>query len=329
MQKIVLASAAALALGAPMTEESFRQEFASFVSKYEKTYTTEELFYRYDVFKANWLRIEEHNADSTQKYTMGANQFMDLTSDEFGQIYMSGMLTKPTNRKVREGKAQCSSNPAGSTSEKTVDWEAKGMVSAIKNQGQCGSCWSFSSTGALESSWAIKNSKTPVPLSEQQLMDCSWSYGNMGCNGGLMDYAFEYWIDNGGACTEADYPYTAQSSHTCKKCTPVAQVASCADVAQENPDALKAQIAKAPVSIAIEADQSAFQFYKSGVLTGLCGKRLDHGVLAVGFDDTYSTPYWKVKNSWGESWGMQGYVLIEQAGDKCGVEMDPSFPEAA
>jgi len=330
MLKTVLAISAISALGAPLfTEEEYRREFSGWMTQFEKTYETEELFYRYDVFKSNMDLIATHNADTTQKYTMGVNQFSDMTADEFGRVHMSGMLEKETSTQpIKEGKAQCSKF-TGSTTETSVDWVAKGMVSKVKNQAQCGSCWSFSSTGSLESSWAIKNNKAPVPLSEQQLMDCSWSYGNMGCNGGLMDYAFEYWIDNGGACTEADYPYTEKSSHTCKKCTPVAQVSECQDVTPQNPAELKAALAAHPVSIAIQANQLAFQHYRSGVLTGLCGKKLDHGVLAVGFDDTYSTPYWKVKNSWGETWGMDGYILIEQARDSCGVEMDPSFPTVA
>lgn len=297
------------------------------MTKYEKTYQTEELFYRYDVFKANMQRIAVHNADESQLFEMGPNQFMDLSAEEFGKIHMSGMMKKDSTR-LNEGKAACTQY-SGTTSSTHVDWVAKGMVSKVKDQAQCGSCWSFSATGALESAVAIKTGNPPVALSEQQLMDCSWSYGNMGCNGGLMDRAFEYWIDNGGACTEESYPYTMKSSHTCKKCTPVAQVSGCKDVPHNTPAELKAAIAAHPVSIAIEADQSAFQFYKSGVLTGRCGTKLDHGVLAVGFDDTYTTPYWKVKNSWGATWGMEGYVLIQQKRDSCGVEMDPSFPTAA
>lgn len=325
MFKSVIALTAASAMAG--SEVDSRRDFATWMQEHGKTYETEELFYRYDVFKTNQAKIEAHNADSTQKYTMGPNQFMDLTSDEFGAIHMSGMLNKETSTQplVGEKKAQCSPY-SGTTTMTSVDWTAKGKVSAIKNQGQCGSCWSFSTTGSIEAREAIASGKAPVPLSEQQLMDCSWSYGNMGCNGGLMDYAFEYLIDNGGSCTEESYPYTEQSSHTCRQCTKVTQVTGCQDVPQNNPAALKAAVADGPVSIAIEADKRAFQFYKSGVLTGLCGHKLDHGVLAVGFDDTYSTPYWKVKNSWGATWGDQGYVLIEQANDECGVSMQPSLP---
>jgi C1A family cysteine protease len=325
MLKSILALTAVSALATPETET--RREFTAWMAEHGKTYETEELFYRYDVFKANMAKIEAHNADTTQKFTMGHNQFMDLTSDEFARIHMSGMLQKETSTQplLGESKSKCTTF-SGTTSETTVDWVAKGRVSAVKNQEQCGSCWSFSTTGSLEAAAAIAANAAPVPLSEQQLMDCSWSYGNMGCNGGLMDYAFEYLIDNGGSCTEESYPYTEKSSHTCKRCTPVTKPTACQNVPQDNPEALKAAIAKGPVSVAIQANQASFQFYKRGVLTGLCGKKLDHGVLAVGFDDAYSTPYWKVKNSWGETWGMEGYVLIEQKGDRCGVAMQPSLP---
>merc|ERR1719453_96774 len=272
MKAIAFSATLALAAATPMSEGDYQREFASWMTKHGKTYETNELFYRYGVFKDNWDFIEKHNADETQTFKMATNQFSDLTEHEFGRIYGSGLLPKESreHRPLKEGKAKCTSF-SGTTAEKTVDWVAKGKVTKVKNQGQCGSCWSFSSTGSLEAATAISTGKDPVPLSEQQLMDCSWGYGNMGCNGGLMDDAFEYWIDNGGACTEESYPYTAESSHTCRPCTKVATVKSCQDVSPQNPNELKAAVAQHPVSIAIQANQRAFQMYHSGVLTGLCG----------------------------------------------------------
>lgn len=161
-------------------------------------------------------------------------------------------------------------------------------------------------------------------------MDCSKSEGNNSCEGGLMDYAFEYIIKNKGICTEASYPYKAVDSNTCKSCTNVVTISSYVDVA-ESEAALQAAVTLNPVSVAIEADQDAFQFYSSGVLTGRCGTNLDHGVLAVGYGTLNSTPYWKVKNSWGADWGMSGYVLIEkgkaQKGGQCGILMAASYPK--
>jgi len=160
-------------------------------------------------------------------------------------------------------------------------------------------------------------------------MDCSKSEGNNSCEGGLMDYAFEYIISNNGICTEASYPYTAQDSNSCNSCTNVATISSYKDIAQTEDD-LQAAVAMTPVSVAIEADQEAFQFYSSGVMTGTCGTNLDHGVLAVGYGTEGSTAYWKVKNSWGGDWGMSGYILLQrnknQNGGQCGIHLAASYP---
>jgi len=214
----------------------------------------------------------------------------------------------------------------------SVDWTAKGVVTPVKNQGSCGSCWAFSTTGSVESNSAIKTGSL-ISLSEQELVDCSGSYGNDGCDGGLMDYAFEYVKANGGLCTETDYAYTGVDG-TCKSsgCTHYNPITGYTDVTQDSETSLETAVTNGPVSVAIEADQYAFQFYSSGVLTGTCGTSLDHGVLAVGYGTTNGQDYWKVKNSWGTSWGEAGYVLICRNCDKngnageCGILEEPSYP---
>jgi len=227
------------------------------------------------------------------------------------------------------GKPAC---PAPTTTATKVDWVAAGAVTPIKNQGQCGSCWSFSTTGSVEGDVFIE-AGVLTPLSEQQLVDCSTAQGNQGCNGGLMDNAFQYIISNGGLTTETGYPYTATGPNTCSVTTPLAStITSYCDVASGSEKALEAAVAQQPVSVAIEADQSCFQFYQSGVMSDpSCGTQLDHGVLAVGFGVTGGVKYWNVKNSWGTSWGNEGFIWLGrevsgQASGVCGIALEPSFP---
>jgi cathepsin L len=192
--------------------------------------------------------------------------------------------------------------------------------------------WAFSSTGAIEGAWFVaKNNLTS--LSEQQLMDCSQKEGNQSCEGGLMDDAFQFIIDNKGICSEASYPYMAVDEKCQTTCTPVATISSFADVAfdEKNPNddtALMAALQKGPVSIAIEADQPIFQMYTSGVISGpSCGTQLDHGVLLVGYGtDAKLGDYWIVKNSWNAQWGEKGYVRLARGQNECGMNSAASYP---
>jgi len=282
--------------------------------------------YRKTVFVANLQTIRSHNiafAAGEQTYTLAMNEFGDMTFEEFHSKYTGFLGLR--NRFIRSQNVAQLPTVAAPTS---VDWQAAGAVTDVKNQGQCGSCWAFSTTGSTEGAWFISKGQL-VSLSEQQLMDCSKGEGNMSCEGGLMDYAFEYIIKNKGICTEASYPYQAVDRNSCNSCTNVVSISSYTDV-QQTEAALMAAVVQQPVSVAIEADQTAFQFYSSGVLTGSCGTNLDHGVLAVGYGTLSGTDYWKVKNSWGGSWGMSGYVLIQrgkaQAGGQCGILLASSYP---
>lgn len=293
--------------------------FETFVSDFEKKYDSgEEFDRRFEIFRENMIIAEHHNSMQSS-YELGVTPFADITTEEF--IKMHTLL--PFQQKCDPFHANSANVPD------MMDWRNHDAVTDVKNQGQCGSCWSFSATGAMEGAWAISKNEL-ISLSEQQLVDCSSSYGNHGCNGGLMDGAFHYAMEN-GMCSESDYEYTAVGG-TCKECSPEVKISGCVDVTHNNEIDLKTAVSIGPVSVAIEADTKAFQLYTSGVLTGdACGTNLDHGVLVVGYGTDDNIPFWLVKNSWGESWGEAGYIKIgrsESTSDKgvCGIAMQPSYP---
>lgn len=317
-----------LEVNAPITDEW--SEFNQFVEKFSKKYESmEELEARFAVFKVNLRNIIMHNMNP-HNYTLGINQFADLTPQEFKEKFVSGMKGPIAGYGCKSFSSSASSAPS------TLDWRTKNAVTSVKNQGQCGSCWTFSATGAIEGAWAISTGKL-VDFSEQELVDCATgtSYGSHGCNGGQMDGAFKFVIEH-GQCTLADYPYTSgvtKTSGTCNtKCTSVAHLSACADVKANDQISLKGAVSMQPVSIAIEADTKYFQSYSGGILDSTaCGTALDHGVLVVGYGVENGVKYWIVKNSWGETWGEHGYVRILRSDSTsdagiCGIAMSPSFP---
>lgn len=310
-----------------VTEKQYQSEFSRYVKTFNKKYLLDDFFNRYEIFKSNLDLIQLHNSQAGQTSTMGVNQFTDMTGEEFANK-MTGYLGKPEKSGAKVLAAESVANAPAS-----LDWRDKGAVTAVKDQGSCGSCWAFSATGSAEGAWYIAKNKL-VSLSEQQLMDCSKAEGNMSCNGGLMDHAFDWIIKNKGICSEEDYPYTAKDSKTCNtNCSSVASVSSYANVAfdKKNPTddtALMAAIQKGPVSVAIQASSSVFQMYTGGVITSdKCGTRLDHGVLLVGYGtDDKLGDYYVVKNSWGQKWGEQGYVRLARGMNQCGINQDATLP---
>jgi len=280
---------------------------------------------RYWIFKSNADVIRAHNAKQSS-FQMGMNDFSDLTLDEFSESHFG--VKMPTEMWQGAKKLGTHSVRAGEELPSSVDWTSKGAVTPIKNQGSCGSCWSFSSTGALEGAWEIATGQL-VSMSEQQFVDCNKQ--NSGCSGGWMDYAFKY-AEGVGLCTEDSYPYTKKDGTCnldgCSVAIPKGGVTGFVDV-DHTEEAMMSAVAQQPVAIAIEADKLIFQFYMFGVVHGNCGTNLDHGVLNVGYGTSSGTKYWKVKNSWGSWWGEGGYVKVlrGKGGDgECGILLKGSYP---
>jgi len=292
--------------------------FKEWMSKYNKRYGLDETHYRFLLWSRSFDVVKEHNAKGLS-WQLETNMFADLSNEEFAALHL-GYNHDP--ERVRENVVylDTSNTPA------SVDWRQKGAVTAIKDQGQCGSCYTFSSTGALEGLYFIKKG-TLVSFSEQQLLDCSTSQGNQGCNGGLMDNCFKYSASK-GIEKESDYPYKGAAG-TCaySASKTVYKNTAYSDVPANDFTQLRVALKSQPVSIAIEADQDAFKLYTSGIITANCGTALDHGVLTVG----YGSNYFIVKNSWGSSWGESGYVRIASGSQNngagvCGINSTPSYP---
>jgi len=296
--------------------------FSTWKSEHSKVYTSVEAEAKaFSTFAAHEDTIREHNAKGLS-YTLGHNEFSDLTWEEF---FHAGIVGE------RKGTNVVHVGSAEETLADSVDWVEQGAVTPVKNQGQCGSCWSFSTTGALEGAYKIAGNPL-TSLSEEDLVQCDKV--DSGCQGGLMDNAFD-WIKTHGVATEASYPYTSGEGTrgTCsrvKENNAVVTVGGYIDVAADDEAALKSAVAQQPVSVAIEADKSVFQLYSGGVLdSASCGKQLDHGVLVVGYGTDAGTNYWKVKNSWGATWGEEGYIRMARGSNMCGIASQPSYPTGA
>lgn len=294
--------------------------FTEYINKYNKQYSDDEVSTRLYIYKENLRKIQEHNSQE-HSWKMDVNQFTDLTEDEFKS--KSGSICFNNNQNLRNKLYNLNIRPYEDLPE-TFDWVEKGAVTDVKDQQSCGSCYAFSTTGAVEGAYFVATGKL-VSLSEQEIVDCSGSFGNQGCNGGLYTYGFDF-IKNKGICLEKDYSYKATSG-LCKKCKSVTKVSSYVNVQPYDELALQQAVYTSPVSIAIEADTSIFQSYSSGVMdSDSCGTSLDHAVLVVGWGTLNGKKYWKVKNSWGSSWGDKGYILLGRGNNICGLATEPSYP---
>jgi cathepsin L len=313
-----------------------KEEWHTFKMRHNKKYKSEtEEKFRLKIYAENRHKIAQHNqrfAAGQVSYSLAENKYADMLHHEFvntlNGFNRSNSILKGTEKKWR---GVTFIEPANVQVPESVDWRLKGAVTPVKDQGHCGSCWSFSATGALEGQHFRKTKKL-ISLSEQNLVDCSGAYGNNGCNGGLMDNAFQYIKENGGIDTEKIYPYEGIDD-TCHfvKTDIGATDAGFVDIPSGDEEALKKALATiGPVSIAIDASHESFQFYESGVyVEPQCdSQQLDHGVLAVGYGtDENGVDYWIVKNSWGTTWGDQGFVKMARNKDnQCGVATQASYP---
>jgi len=314
---------------APMVNER-DNHWALFKRVHKRQYiSVEEESTRRSIWEAHLNKIQQHNLEADiglHTYTMGMNQFGDMTTEEFSK-QMNGLKVSEI---PRDSDRHTFIPPANVALPDSVDWRTQGYVTPIKDQGQCGSCWAFSTTGSLEGQHFAKT-KQLVSLSEQNLVDCSGKFGNMGCNGGLMDYAFQYIKVNGGIDTEPSYPYEARDNK-CRfnKANVGATDTGFVDITAQSESDLQTAIATiGPISVAIDASHGSFQFYKNGVYNEpqCSATALDHGVLAVGYGTDGTQDYYIVKNSWGTAWGNQGYIWMSRnKNNQCGIATMASYP---
>uniref|UniRef100_UPI00398EA4E2 procathepsin L-like isoform X1 n=2 Tax=Pristiophorus japonicus TaxID=55135 RepID=UPI00398EA4E2 len=315
-------------------DSTLDEDWKNWKSQHEKQYTEEEETYRRLVWEDNMRFIEQHNLEHSMgkhTFTVGINQFGDLTTEEFNKL-MNGFLPAEADNSTEGAVDEDDEDDEDDESNDvemgpTVDWRTKGYVTRVKNQGRCGSCWAFSANGALEGQW-FKTKGQLVPLSEQNLVDCN--VRNKGCQGGWMHRAFKYVKRNGGINSEATYPYTGRRG-SCKfqKNQFVATIRRYRKVVRRESKLANAVTKIGPIAVAIDAGQRTFQHYKRGVYydKNCSSRRLNHAVLVVGFGSEGGKNYWIVKNSWGTRWGDRGYIkMAKDRNNNCGIANYAVYP---
>jgi len=312
-------------------EKAIDEAWSKWRKEYNRVYgTQDEEISRRNAFVKNWHIVTRHNARNLT-WTLGLNRYADWTTEEF----KASKLSTPQNCTATQEPAYAILHFGEIPAEK--DWTKEGAVSYVKDQGQCGSCWTFSTTGAIESADYLTNG-VMYDISEQQLVDCAGAFNNHGCNGGLPSQAFEYIMTNGGIETEKEYPYQAKD----RNCTfdahkpTIVRLSEAVNITYRDENQLTQIVGTvSPVSIAYDCSED-FMLYKSGIYdpTQLsnekkCGQNSDevnHAVLAVGYGVEKGIPYFKVKNSWSPAWGEKGFFRIRRGVNACGLSNCASYP---
>ncbi len=321
--KICVAVALMCACVTALEATEFQARFSEFKQLYGKSYATSaEHDKRYNIFATNMIVAEGLKARNPFA-TFGVNEFSDLSAEEFKTRHNAEKAFASTTKRNLVPKEQIATLAAGSK----IDWRTKGAVTAVKNQGQCGSCFSFSISGNIEGQWFLAGNPL-VSLSEQEQVSCDTTQQDGGCQGGLPDTGFEWLVSahQGALVTEASYPYVSGAG-VVPKCNMAntkfgARINGHHDIPSDEDSMAAWLYVHGPVSIGV--DGTSFQSYTGGILTNCILQQLDHAVLLVGFDDTYNPPYWIIKNSWGPSWGEAGYIRVEKGTNQCGLNESPS-----
>jgi len=319
MKTFFAAALAAISTAKLMTPG--QNEFLRFVVKYGKNYlTTEEFEARAEIFSQFYDHVLSVNENPASGHRAAINAYSDNSPEEWDRMMGLKNVGQPTN--LNGVFHELTDTPT------SVDWRDSGCVTGVKDQGSCGSCWAFSSTGALEAASCIFESNVEL-LSEQQLVDCSWGQSNMGCSGGWYYWAYDYLSQGASLESESQYPYTGRNG-TCADPSGAGDVTATGYVMVDgNSTAIKSAIAQQPVNIAVAAGNYHFQGYSSGILMASgCPTRIDHAILAVGYGSENGTEYYIVKNSWGTSWGESGYVRMEvtEGLGTCGMNQNVAYP---
>ncbi|KAJ3608766.1 hypothetical protein NHX12_023296 [Muraenolepis orangiensis] len=324
----ILLIAALCAYAAAVISPELDQHWELWKKMHNKVYSAQiEELGRRRIWEVNLDMINVHNLEATlgmHTYELAMNHLGDLTMEEVTSSLMGTHAPEDLQRDLanftRVDERELPSS---------LDWRRKGLVTEVKNQGSCGSCWAFSAVGALEGQLK-KTTGTLVSLSPQNLMDCSMRFGNKGCNGGYIANAFQYVIKNQGIDSDVAYPYMGRSG-PCKYDTR-GKVASCSGYRflpmGDEYELMHAMAAIGPISVAIDASRPKFLFYRHGVYRDrTCTHRVNHGVLAVGYGTEHGRDYWLVKNSWGVHYGEHGYVkMARNRFNQCGIAQYACYP---